>query len=128
MMALEQNPAYEPVAFFMIRSRLDSFYNYVFHQQDLPKWIINLNYGSLIGVAACPLVFLGSLFMWDDPTQDHTNTFLYFVLLNCYSFVLILITFCSFKLFKLSPIISAILPGAVILFYIFLFVKITLIR
>jgi|SRR5579863_2505952 len=107
----------------MIKSRLDSFYNYVFKNQDLPNWIVNLNYGSLVGVAACPLVFLGSLFMWDDPKVEGPS-FLFFVLLNCYSFILILITFCSFKLFKLSPIISAILPSMVIVFYIFMIIKV----
>jgi hypothetical protein len=110
----------------MIKSSLDSFYNYVFKQQDLPKWIVNLNYGSLIGVAACPFVFYGSMFMFDNPKEEDP-TFLYFVLLNCYSFFLILITFCSFKIFKLSPIISAILPSLVIIFYIFLIVKATII-
>src|SRR5450432_1351224 len=111
----------------MIKSRIDSFYNYVFKNQDLPNWIVNLNYGSLIGVAACPLVFFGSFFMWDNP-KDEDPTFLYFILVNCYSFFLILVTFCSFKLFKLSPIISAILPSAVIVCYIFLIVKTLFIR
>jgi hypothetical protein len=111
----------------MIKSRLDNFYNYVFKNQDLPNWIVDLNYGSLIGVAACPFVFYGSLFMFDNPKEDEP-TFLYFVLLNCYSFFLILITFCSFKLFKVSPIISAILPGAVIVLYIYLIVKVIFMR
>jgi hypothetical protein len=111
----------------MIKSRLDCFYNYVFKNQDLPNWIVNLNYGSLAGVAACPAVFFGSLFIFDNP-EEGESTFLHFILINCYSFLLILITFCSFKLFKLSPIISAILPSAVIVAYIFLMMKVIFIR
>jgi len=107
----------------MIKSGLDSFYNYVFKQNELPSWIIYLNLGSLAGILAWPLVFFGSMFMFDNP-HDGDDTFLHFILLNCYPLLLILITFCSYKLFKASRIISALLPILPLVFYLFLFIKI----
>jgi len=107
----------------MIRSKLDRFYNYVFKQGELPSWIIYLNLGSLAGILAWPLVFFGSMFMFDNPS-DEENTFSHFILLNCYPLLLILITFCSYKLFKVNRIISVLLPAISIVFYLFLLVKI----
>ena len=107
----------------MIRSKLDWFYNYVFKQNELPSWIIYLNLGSLLGILAWPLVFFGSMFMFDNP-RDEDRTFLYFILLNCYPFLLILMTFCSYKLFRMNRIISALLPATSLVFYLILFIKI----
>ena len=107
----------------MIRSKLDWFYNYVFKQNELPSWIIYLNLGSLAGILAWPLVFFGSIFMFDNP-QDGEPVDLYFTLINCYPFFLMLMTFSSYRLFKVSRIISALLPISSILSYLFLFVKI----
>ena len=107
----------------MIRSKLDWFYNYVFKQDQLPPWIIYLNLGSLAGILAWPLVSFGSLFMFDNPGDD-VPVYLYFILINCYPFLLILMTFCSYKLFKVNRVISALLPAASLLFYLFLFIKI----
>ena len=107
----------------MIRSKLDWFYNYVFKQHELPSWIIRLNLGSLAGILAWPFVFFGSIFMFDNP-PDGEPVELYFILLNCYPFLLILMTFCSYKLFKFNRIISALLPAISLGFYLFLLIKI----
>ena len=107
----------------MIRSKLDWFYNYVFKQNELPSWIIYLNLGSLAGILAWPLVFFGSIFMFDNP-PDGEPVDLYFILINSYPFLLILMTFCSYKLFTVSRIISALLPVTSLLFYLFLIIKI----
>jgi len=103
-------------------SKLTILYNYVFKQQELPSWIVNLNYGSLLGILACPFVFYGSIFMFDNP-KDESATFTNFVLVNCYSIVLVLVTFLSFKLFRINKIISAVFPSLVIVFYFYLAVK-----
>jgi hypothetical protein len=106
----------------MIRSRLDWFYNYVFKQDKLPSWIIYLNLGSLLGILAWPVVFFGSMVM--HYPQDENPNFLYFILLNCYPFLLIIMTFCSYKLFRMNRIVSALLPVTSLVFYLILFIKI----
>jgi len=102
--------------------RLRSYYNYIFLQKDLPKWIIYLNYGSLLGILPWPLVAFGSIFMFDNPKNINT-TYLEVGLIVCYPILLMLITFISFRIFKFSRLIAAFLPISILLFYLFLIIK-----
>src|SRR5579871_2125267 len=87
-----------------------SFFSYIFKNTELPLWLRRLNYISLAGVIAWPLIAFGSLFMFDDPNGNYHTRLIYFVLLNLYPVYLLLLTFLSFKLYRLSPLIAAILP------------------
>jgi len=104
----------------MIRN-IKNVYHYVFYQRDLPNWIVNLNYGSLMGIIAWPLIFFASIFLFDS--HNTHQAYREFFLLNLYPFILILITFISYKVFKFNRIIAAILPLSVIGFYIVIVAK-----
>jgi len=102
-------------------TRLRSFYYYIFQQQNLPTWIVYLNYASLIGIFAWPIVTFMSIFLSDSPSSNFTG--FDYLLIVSYPIGLILVTFVSFKIFKLNKAISASLPIVVVIFYLFLIIK-----
>jgi hypothetical protein len=97
-----------------------SILNYIFKNKDLPRWIVFLNYGCLGGIVVWPLVFFGSIFMFDNPRNIH-NTYIQVILLDSYPLLLMGLTFLSFKIFQWSRLISMMLPSLVILAYLYLF-------
>ena len=101
-----------------MRARIKSYYNFIFFQDRLPKWIVRLNYVSLAGIIPWPLVAFASIFIFDNP-QDMNTAYLEFFLLTGYPIILLIITFFSFKLFPFSKGIAAALPIIPILLYIF---------
>jgi len=103
-------------------SRARSFYNFIFQQKNLPSWIVYLNYGSLAGIFAWPFVVFGSIFMFDNP-KNINETYLEVFLVDSYPVLLILITFLSFKLFRLSRVVAAILPTAVLIFHAYFIIE-----
>ncbi len=103
-------------------AKLKAFYSYIFEQKNLPSWIVFLNYGSLVGIFAWPIFAFSGLFMFDDPETKATGWD--YLLLIGYPLVLVLITFTSFKLFRVNKLISAVLPSLPIVFYLFVAIKI----
>ena len=68
----------------------------------MPKWLLRLNYISLAGIIAWPLVCFCSLFMFDDPHIDVHQTTIWFILLNCYPVLLVLLSWLSFRTFRVN--------------------------
>ena len=68
------------------------WFNYIFKNTELPLWLRRLNYISLAGVVAWPLIAFGSLFMFDDPNGNYKTRMTWFILLNLYPAYLLLIT------------------------------------
>src|SRR5258708_609324 len=98
-------------------------FNYIFKNQSLPRWIVYLNYGCLSGIVVWPLVFFGSIFMFDHP-QNLNLTYVYFFLINSYPVLLMLLTYSSFRIFPFSKLISALFPTIALLGYFYIIVKI----
>jgi len=97
---------------------LANFFNFIFRNKDLPRWIVNLNYICLAGIIAWPLVLFVSIFLFDHP-NNLAQTYLIFILMNCYPLVLIVLTWFSFKTFRFNRILSALFPLVVICGYLF---------
>jgi hypothetical protein len=76
---------------------------------NLPRWFCRLNYIALIPIIAWPLVFFGSIFMFDHPDNE-AHTFLLFLLINSYPFVLFGIMLLSYTLYKPVKPVAIILP------------------
>jgi hypothetical protein len=64
-------------------------YDYIFKNETLPRWIVLLNYGSLLGV-------------------------------DCYPLFLLVLTYLSFKIFRVSKPISAVLPLGPLIGYVYI--------
>jgi hypothetical protein len=92
-------------------------YNYFFHNDLLPKWLLLLNKISLFGILAWPLVLFASLFMFDNPNVNMRKMTIYCILLNCYPLALILLSFLSYKLYSINPILAAVFPAIPVLLY-----------
>lgn len=101
-----------------MKSTLRSLYNYLFDQRFLPLWILIVNYISLGGIFAWPLV---CIVLYARSGDYHYNFYWLsrnqYVLISIYPLFLIMITLISFKLFRINKVIAAALPIAVILFY-----------
>jgi hypothetical protein len=95
-------------------------FDYIFKNEELPLWIRRLNYISLAGVIAWPLVAFGSLFMTDDPNTDTNHVLVWMLLLDAYPLYLLILSYASFKLFRFSPVASAILACIPIACYVVL--------
>ena len=102
-------------------SKIKSFYYYIFQQHNLPVWIVYLNYGSLIGIIGWPLIAFLAIFLSDSPASHFTGLDYLFII--SYPIGLILITFVSFKIFTFNKFVSASLPVAVIICYLFILYK-----
>ena len=91
----------------------------IFNRSDLPWSIRILNYSTLMIILIWPLIFFGSIFMFDNP-KNLFLTFLLFILINSYPFIIIGLIFISFKLFKKQPFISIFIPTTLLLGFIYL--------
>src|ERR1700761_3654543 len=92
-------------------------YNYFFHNNQLPKWLLLLNKISLFGILAWPLVLFASLFMFDNPHVNVRKMTVYCILLNCYPLALILLSWLSYRLYPVNPILAAVFPAIPVLIY-----------
>lgn len=81
----------------------------IFNRPDIPWSIKILNYSTLLIILIWPLVFFGSIFMFANPDYLFL-TFLLFILINSYPFIIIGLIYLSFKLYKKQPLISASIP------------------
>jgi len=97
---------------------LTNLFNFIFKNNDLPRWIVKLNQISLAGIFAWPFVLFVSIFLFDHP-QNLGQTYLIFFLINCYPVVLMMLTFFSYKVFHLNRLISALFPLLAICAYVF---------
>jgi len=91
----------------------------IFRPSNFPLWIKVLNFGSLVGIAFYPFVFIACYARIGDnnfyqPTKSE------YLIIFTYPFLLLLVSFFSYKVFRVSKMISGILPLAVILYYIYL--------
>src|SRR5579872_3427450 len=93
-----------------------NLWNYIFHNQTHPKWLVRLNYISLAGIVAWPLVAFTSIFLLDHPTNLLT-TYFYIFLIDTYPIPLLLLTWLSFKLYPFSRVLAAAFPMIPILLY-----------
>lgn len=92
-----------------------TIYNKIY-PTNYPLWIKYLNRGSLIGLYVYPFVALATYARLGDP-NFYQPTQTEYVLIYTYPLLLILITYCSYQLFKFNKGIAAILPIMVILYY-----------
>jgi len=93
------------------------WFDYIFKNTEPPLWLRRLNYISLAGVIAWPLAAFTSIFLYDNPNSDFPHRRLYFILLNTYPLILLILSFLSFKLSRRSPVLAAILPSIPITAY-----------
>ncbi|MBS1661669.1 MAG: hypothetical protein JST68_11540 [Bacteroidetes bacterium] len=64
----------------------------------------------------------GCLFMFDDPNVNVPKMAIYCILVNCYPLALVLLSWLSFKLYGVNPILATVLPVITILIYCGLFI------
>jgi hypothetical protein len=86
---------------------------------DIPDWFLIICILISLPILACPIVFYLSIFMFDSP-KSGVLEFLYFLLINSYSFVLIANALLSFHFYKKSKIIGTLILLIPIAFYILL--------
>jgi hypothetical protein len=89
----------------------------IFNRSDLPWSIRILNYSTLLIILIWPLIFFGSIFIFDNP-KNLFLTFLIFILINSYPFMIFGLIIMSFKLFKKCPLISIFIPITLLLGFI----------
>ena len=113
-----------PIHIFALKSFMPpgKVFNYIFKNQSLPRWIVYLNYASLSAIIVWPLVFFGSIFMFDNP-QNLNSTFINFMLINSYPLLLMVLTYISFRIFQFSKLISAVIPTILLFGYFYIIVK-----
>lgn len=95
----------------------------LFLRKDLPSWFRSLNYISAFPAVLWPLLVLGGIFLYDNPTDIH-KTNVEFLLIVFYPIILFGNVLLSFWIFKFQKIIAVILPIIPILFWIYCAFKI----
>jgi hypothetical protein len=81
---------------------------------DIPDWFLILSILISLPILACPFVFYLSIFMFDAPNSEEPR-FLYFLLINSYSFALIanaLLSFHFYRKFKIIGMLILLIPLA----------------
>ncbi|MEI7425172.1 MAG: ankyrin repeat domain-containing protein, partial [Candidatus Staskawiczbacteria bacterium] len=71
-------------------------------KKKIPLWLKLINFINLIPIVMLPIVFFGSIFMFDAPQSKHEELegWLIFIGVNSYPVLLIGAMFLSFKLYK----------------------------
>ena len=92
------------------------FYLSILSPKNFPLWIVLLNYASLSGILFYPITALANYARSGD-YSFYQPTSLEYLIIYAYPAILILVTSLSYKIFKHSKIISAILPIMIIIFY-----------
>lgn len=85
-----------------------------------PLWIRVLNCGSLSGLIVYPLVALATYARLGDYERFYQPTRGEYVMIYTYPLLLMLISYCSYQIFKSSKILAAIPPIIVIIYYFYL--------
>ena len=75
---------------------------------DIPDWFLIVCILISLPILACPLVFYFSLFIFDSPKSGGLE-FLYFLLINSYSIVLIANALLSFHFYRKSKVIGTLI-------------------
>ncbi len=75
---------------------------------DIPDWFLIVCILISLPILACPFVFYFSLFIFDSPKSGGLE-FLYFLLINSYSFVLIANALLSFHFYRKSKVIGTLI-------------------
>jgi hypothetical protein len=91
----------------------------VFQQKDRPRWLKILNWISLAGLLATPLIFFGSIFMFDNP-DNFLQTFLFFLAINSYSIIIFLFSWLSYKIYPVEKWLGALFPLIPIIGYLYI--------
>ena len=91
--------------------------------EGLPRWFVMLTKIALIPVVAWPIVFFGSIFMFDNP-QNTGLTFFYFLLINVYPLYIIKIRMLSIKYFKKDKTTGIFILSVLFALYILLIIYI----
>jgi hypothetical protein len=86
----------------------------LFRNEEIPRWFKALNIISLLPILAWPLVFFGSIFIFDHPSSFR-NALVVFVLMNSYPVFLIAFVHTSLRLFKTNRSVSIMIPAAIII-------------
>ena len=94
-------------------------------KHKLTQWFVVLNILGLAGVFVWPLVFFGSIFMFDHP-ENFIATFILFLLINSYPLLYIGNLILSVRLFHSRKTIAIILPIIGFLSFVFVFLYIAL--
>lgn len=87
-----------------ILERIYPYYKKV-NREGFSKWFCLLNNISLLPIFLWPLIFFGSIFLFDNP-QNFFLTFVIFILTNSYPLVLLKISVFSYRLFKTNRIVG----------------------
>ena len=94
------------------------------NREKYPKWFSRLNNISLLPIFLWPLIFFGSIFLFDNP-QNFLLTFGIFILMNSYPLLLLTLSSLSYRLFTTKRFIGTSIPiltilgWTVLLFYLF---------
>lgn len=90
---------------------MDSNPKHYIRKYNLPQWFVILNILGIAAIFVWPIVFFGSVFMFDHP-ENFIKTFMLFLLINSYPIVYIGNLILSVRLFHSKKTIAIILPIA----------------
>jgi fructose-specific phosphotransferase system IIC component len=90
------------------------FFKYIFPKEQ-PDWFRGLNMILMLPILAWPFVLFLSIFMFDNPFQDHRKTFLQFLAVIAYPVYLVLLALLNSRLFTRNKILGTISTAAVLL-------------
>lgn len=93
-----------------------NFYSLILLPKKFPLWIVILNYASLIGILFYPMTALANYERSGD-YNFYQPASLEYLIIYTHPVILLLVTWLSYKTFKRSKIISALLPIIVLIFY-----------
>jgi hypothetical protein len=94
------------------------------NREKYPNWFSRLNNISLLPIFLWPLIFFGSIFLFDNP-QNFLLTFAIFILMNSYPLLFLTLSSFSYRLFMTKKFISVSIPiltilgWTILLFYLF---------
>jgi len=81
-------------------------------------WFVWLNRLALLPILAWPLLFFGSIFLFDNPTLTAT-AYLTFFLILCYPIILFILIMWSFKLYNRNKYLAALIPILIIVLFLY---------
>jgi hypothetical protein len=82
-----------------------------------PRWLVLLNKISLAPIFLWPLVFYGSIFFFDNP-GNLPLTFLAFILVNSYPFLLLALVRLSYRVYSKFTVLAIAIPCLTFSFFI----------